>query len=134
LHLAARVTKMDESRGVCFAIEMGQIFRRIIATTILMLSAFAFCGCSTPPEQPPIVPPPPVAVAPAPEPPKSVMFDSDPKGEWNIFPDPTSGEVGVYHKGDYVGAVDGSEGEDPPMPHPKAQSGSDGDTAPEGYR
>ena len=48
------------------------------------------------------------------------MFDSDPKGEWNIFPDPTSGDIGVYHKGDYVGSVDGNEKDDPPAPHPNA--------------
>ena len=39
--------------------------------------------------------------------------------EWNLFPDPTTGRVEVYHKGDYVGAVTGDEpsSEDPPMPH-----------------
>ena len=42
------------------------------------------------------------------------MFDSDPNGEWNIFPDPTTGDVGVYHKGNYLGSVDGNESEDPP--------------------
>ncbi len=98
-----------------------------------MLSASALFACSSPPQQP-VIPPPLAAVAPAPEPPKSVMFDSDPKGEWNIFPDPTSGDVGVYHKGDYVGSVDGNEGEDPPVPHPKPQGGSSDDAAPEGYR
>ena len=81
-----------------------------------MLGASAFFGCSTPPEQP-VVTPPPVAVAPPPEPPKSVMFDSDPKGEWNIFPDPTTGHVDIYHEGKYVGAVTGDEKEDPPIPH-----------------
>ena len=96
---------------------MGQVFRRTAATTILMLGAFAFFGCTTPPEKPP-TPPIPVALAPAPEPPKSVMFDSDPNGDWNIFPDPTTGDVGVYHKGEYLGSVDDDEGEDPPLPHP----------------
>jgi hypothetical protein len=105
---------------------MGQVIRRTAVTTILMLGAFAFFGCTAPPEKAPT--PPPVAVAPAPEPPKSVMFDSDPKGDWNIFPDPTTGDVGVYHKGDYVGSVDGDEGEDPPLPHPKAQPNSDDDS------
>ena len=95
------------------------------------MGAFALGGCTAPPEKP-AVPPPPVAVAAPPDPPKSVMFDSDPKGEWNIFPDPTTGEVGVYHKGDYVGSVDGEEGEDPPLPRPKEQPKS-GD-APDGYR
>src|ERR1700730_4272645 len=111
---------------------MGQLSRLTAATTILMLSAVAFFGCAAPPEKPP-TPPPPVAVAPAPEPPKSVMFDSDPNGEWNLFPDPTTGDVGVYHKGDYLGSVDGDEDEDPPVPHPKAQRKSD-DDAPDGYR
>ena len=112
---------------------MGQVCRRTAATTILMLGAFAFFGCTTPPEKP--LTPPPVAIAPppAPEPPKSVMFDSDPNGDWNIFPDPTTGDVGVYHKGDYLGSIDGDEAEDPPQPHPKAQRKSGGD-APDGYR
>jgi hypothetical protein len=108
---------------------MGQVFSRTAGLGILMLGASAFFGCSTPPEQP-VVTPPPGAVAPPPEPPKSVMFDSDPKGEWNIFPDPTSGEIGVYHKGDYVGAVDGSENEDPPVPHPGKTSLPSDDDAP----
>jgi hypothetical protein len=112
---------------------MGQVFRRTAATTILMLGAVAFFGCTAPPEKPPAPPPIAVAPAPAPEPPKSVMFDSDPNGDWNIFPDPTSGDVGVYHKGQYLGSIDGDEGEDPPLPHPKAQPKSD-DDAPEGYR
>jgi hypothetical protein len=91
-----------------------------------MLGALAFFGCATPPEKPPPPPPPvpvapPIAAAPAPEPPKSVMFDSDPKGEWNIFPDPTNGDVGVYHKGEYLGSIDGDEKEDPPKPHPSAK-------------
>lgn len=98
---------------------------------LLMMGAFAFFGCTTPPEKPPT--PPPVAVAPPPEPPKSVMFDSDPNGEWNIFPDPTTGDVGVYHQGRYLGSVDGDEHEDPPVPHPNAQHKSD-DDAPNGYR
>ena len=108
---------------------MGQIFRRTAAATILVMGAFAFFGCTTPPEKPPT--PPPVAVAPAP--PKSVMFDSDPNGDWNIFPDPTTGDVGVYHQGQYLGSVDGNEGEDPPQLRPKAQPKSD-DDPPDGYR
>jgi hypothetical protein len=112
---------------------MVQVFRRTAATTILMLGAVAFFGCTAPPEKPPT--PPPVAVAPAPEPPKSVMFDSDPNGEWNIFPDPTTGDVGIYHKGQYLGSVDGDsdEGEEPPLPHAgKTQRKSD--DAPDRYR
>ena len=43
-----------------------------------------------------------------------------PPDDWNIFPDPTTGEVDVYHKGALVGAVNGTEPEtqDPPLPHP----------------
>ena len=41
-----------------------------------------------------------------------------PPDEWNICPDPTTGQVDIYHHGDYVGAVTGNEpaDEDPPMP------------------
>ncbi len=78
--------------------------------------------------------PPPAAAAPAPAPPKSVMFDSDPNGEWNLFPDPTTGDVGVYHKGQYLGSVDGNEGEDPPLPHSGKAQPKSNDDAPEGYR
>ena len=107
---------------------MGQVFfRRTAATPILMLSAFAFFGCTSPPEKP-VTPPPPVAAAP--EPPKSVMFDSDPNGEWNIFPDPTTGDVGVYHKGSYLGSVDGKEAEDPPAPHSSPNHPPDNDGQP----
>ena len=45
---------------------------------------------------------------------------SPPPDEWNLFPDPTTGEVEVYHKGNLVGAVTGNEPatQDPPEPHP----------------
>ncbi len=105
---------------------MEQVFRRSAASSILMLGAFAFCGCTSPPEKP-VTPPPPVV---APQPPKSVMFDSDPNGEWNIFPDPTTGDVGVYHKGDYLGSVNGKEDEDPPTPHPSPNRPPDNDGQP----
>jgi hypothetical protein len=118
---------MDQSRLMFVRTEMGQIFTRTAAAMILTLGALALYGCSTPAEKPVETPPPPVAVAPAPEPSKSVMFDSDPKGEWNIFPDPTSGDIGVYHKGDYVGSVDGSEKDDPPAPHPSPNHRPDDD-------
>jgi len=98
---------------------MRQISRSIALSVTLMTGALALFGCSAPPEKAPApAPPPPVATAPSPEPPKSVMFDSDPHGDWNIFPDPTTGDVGVYHKGQYVGSVDGHEDDDPPEPHP----------------
>jgi hypothetical protein len=99
-----------------------------IAAILMTGAAVAFFGCSAPPEKP-ATPPPPVAAAPAPspEPPKSVMFDSDPNGDWNIFPDPTTGDVGVYHKGSYVGSVDGEEHDDPPTPHPSPKHHPDND-------
>jgi len=100
---------------------------------LLLLGAIAFFGCSAPPEK--LQTPPPVAVvAPAPQPPKSVMFDSDPNGEWNIFPDPTTGEVGVYHKGNYQGSINGSEKEDPPIPHATKPDSDSDDNAPDNYR
>jgi hypothetical protein len=99
----------------------------------LLLGAFAFFGCTAPPEKSP-TPPAVAVVAPAPEPPKSVMFDSDPNGEWNIFPDPTTGEVGVYHKGNYQGSINGTEKEDPPIPHGSKPDSDSDDNAPENYR
>jgi len=104
---------------------MGQFFRHILRTTLLTAGAIVFVGCATPPA--PTTPPPVAAAAPAP--PKSVMFDSDPNGDWNIFPDPTTGDVGVYHKGSYVGSVDGNEHDDPPVPHPSPKHPPD-DTTP----
>jgi len=46
--------------------------------------------------------------------------DAPPPDEWNLFPDPTTGRVDVYHEGEYVGAVTGNEpaDPDPPIPHP----------------
>jgi hypothetical protein len=43
-----------------------------------------------------------------------------PPDEWNLLPDPTTGQVDVYHQGGYVGSVTGNEPaeEDPPIPHP----------------
>ncbi len=91
-----------------------------IAIVLMMLS-----GCSVAPE--PLPPPAPQpAVNTAPPPPAhetaekpNLMFDSDPNGEWNIFPDPTTGKVGVYHKGEYLGSITGDEpqNQDPPIPH-----------------
>ena len=107
---------------------MGQFSSRTAVSMIVALGASALFGCSTPPEKPPE--PPPIAAAPAPPPPKSVMFESDPNGDWNIFPDPTTGDVGVYHKGGYVGSVDGAEKEDPPAPHPSPNHPKDDDDAP----
>ncbi len=47
----------------------------------------------------------PVAVAPPPS-----------ADEWNIFPDPLSGRVEVYHNGEDVGSVTGEETDEPPVP------------------
>ncbi len=82
-----------------------------------MGAAFAACSAQqpAPPPQPPPVPV--VAVAPVAQP---VKEQPDPlMQDWNIFPDPTSGKVEVYHDGAYVGAVTGDEpgNEDPPLPH-----------------
>ena len=102
---------------------MGQFLRLTAVPILFVLSALAFFACTTPPEEP--VRP---ALAPAPAPPKSVMFDSDPNGDWNIFPDPTTGDVGVYHKGQYVGSVDGDEHDDPPAPHQSQSHRPDDDS------
>lgn len=81
-------------------------------------------GCSVAPEALPPAPQPVVKPVPPPAPAETaqtpnVMFDSDPNGEWNIFPDPTTGNVGVYHKGEYLGSITGDEpqNQDPPVPH-----------------
>ena len=70
----------------------------------------AVVSCSTPA---PSAPPPPD--------PRTYMPPGDlpPPDEWNLFPDPTTGQVDVYHHGEYVGAVTGNEpeDEDPPIPH-----------------
>jgi hypothetical protein len=90
-------------------------------SSIAGVLAFALCatlgaGCSTP-QTPAAIPPPApvpvVATAPVKRTPDPLMQD------WNIFPDPTTGKVEVYHKGAYVGAVTGDEpeSEDPPVPH-----------------
>lgn len=75
---------------------------------VLLAGAFALSGCSAASAP---------AVAPPPRPPATEAFESDPNGEWNIFPDPTTGEVGIYRDGEYLGAITGDEPEDPPIPH-----------------
>lgn len=42
---------------------------------------------------------------------------------WNIFPDPTTGEIAVYHNGKYMGVITGNEPGDPPMPHKAGANG-----------
>jgi hypothetical protein len=99
---------------------MGLRMKSVLRAIPLYASIGWFGACSAPPQ--PAAPAPdtskPIQVQP------SAMFQSDPNQEWNIFPDPTTGEVGVYHKGDYVGSITGNETEDPPTPH-KTQPGED---------
>jgi hypothetical protein len=78
---------------------------------LIALPLLAMVSCSTtPPPAPP--PPQPIVYAVPPDPP--------PPDEWNLFPDPTTGQVDVYHQGNYVGSVTGNEpaDQDPPIPHP----------------
>ena len=113
---------------------MARSFRHTAVPIFLLMGAVAFFGCSAAPQNPPAPPAEPVSVAPPPpiaaNPPKAVMFDSDPNGDWNIFPDPTTGEVGVYHKDQYLGAIDGQEKEDPPLPHDSKRDRDSVDDAP----
>jgi hypothetical protein len=87
---------------------MNKIWR-LFSAAALIPAAIAFSGCYPPAPPPPA--PAPVIVAP----PQPVA--SKPEDDWNIFPDPTTGHVEVYHEGKYVGAVTGDEKEDPPIPH-----------------
>jgi hypothetical protein len=66
------------------------------------------------------------AAAPPPPAPEAVVYmppsADPPPDEWNLLPDPTTGQVDVYHKGGYIGSVTGDEpaDQDPPIPHPVA--------------
>ncbi len=96
-----------------------------VLSSSMLLVLMMLPGCSVAPEpappsapetvvnRPPVSPPAETAQKP------SVMFESDPNGDWNIFPDPTTGNVGVYHKGEYLGSITGEEpqNQDPPLPH-----------------
>ncbi len=79
---------------------------------IPLLLTLAIASCST-------TPPPP---APAPAPIVYMPHDPNPPppDEWNLLPDPTTGQVDVYHQGGYIGSVTGNEpaDQDPPIPHP----------------
>jgi hypothetical protein len=80
---------------------------------VTMLSACASTAPETPPP-PPLPTPSPTPVAAA----TAVPIAANPKqDEWNIFPDPTTGRIEVYHYGVYVGSITGDEKEDPPLPH-----------------
>jgi hypothetical protein len=84
---------------------------RKIPLALSIFFSFAIASCAaTPPPAPP--PQPIVYMPPDPNPP--------PPDEWNLFPDPTTGQVDVYHKGGYIGSVTGNEPaeQDPPIPHP----------------
>jgi hypothetical protein len=76
------------------------------------MMAIAIASCSAAPPAP-AAPAPVVYVPPA---------EGPAPDEWNLFPDPTTGNVDVYHKGEYVGAITGNEpaDQDPPIPHPVA--------------
>ncbi|MBV8140282.1 MAG: hypothetical protein JO121_32285 [Deltaproteobacteria bacterium] len=95
----------------------------IVRTVVLGGFAVGISSCATspPPEPPPA--PLPVVAAPAPVPAAPTSPDQD----WNIFPDPTTGTIDIYHKGDYVGVIDGSEPkeQDPPLPHKPDRPPSD---------
>jgi len=77
---------------------------------LALFSSLAFASCATTPPAAP-VPAPIVYMPPDPNPP--------PPDEWNLLPDPTTGQVDVYHQGGYVGSVTGNEpaDQDPPIPH-----------------
>ncbi len=92
------------------------------ALATLAAAAYGFAGCAATapvaprPEAPPInVSATPVPVAPA----QSGQADNG----WNIFPDPTTGEIAVYHNGKYMGVITGNEPGDPPMPHKAGANG-----------
>jgi hypothetical protein len=96
--------------------QMNSITRRLHWFLVPIVGAVVAAGCSSPPEPAPVSPstPAPVAVAPTPAP-RAQSADQD----WNIFPDPTTGTVDIYHKGQYVGEITGNEPaeQDPPVPH-----------------
>jgi len=83
---------------------------------MVVLGGFA-AGASTCSTSPP--PEPPAATVPVVSVPPPVQAVTNPDQDWNIFPDPTTGTIDIYHKGDYVGVIDGSEPkeQDPPLPH-----------------
>ena len=78
-----------------------------LALPIFFSIAIASCAATPPPPAPP--PEPIVDMPPDPNPP--------PPDEWNLLPDPTTGQVDVYHQGGYVGSVTGKEptDQDPPF-------------------
>jgi hypothetical protein len=93
---------------------------RILEMVVLAGAAAVAATCASPPPPEPPAPVPVVAISPPPQP-------DPPPDEWNIFPDPTTGKIDVYHKGAYMGAIDGTEPteQDPPMPHKSEDPGFD---------
>ncbi|MGO9449924.1 MAG: hypothetical protein ACLQDV_02585 [Candidatus Binataceae bacterium] len=96
-----------------------KIVRVAILPAAIMLGC-AGCTPSAPPEPPPA--PVPVAVA-SPSP----AVNRSPDQDWNIFPDPTTGTIDIYHKGEYLGVITGNEpaDQDPPLPHKPVDPGFD---------
>jgi hypothetical protein len=89
-----------------------------VALNALIAAALAgVAGCATraqPPSQALAAAPPLAIGAPPPD-----AASDDMMRQWNLFPDPTTGHVEVYHEGKYVGAITGDEpaSQDPPLPH-----------------
>ncbi|MHB8384023.1 MAG: hypothetical protein ACYDC3_16970 [Candidatus Binataceae bacterium] len=85
-----------------------------------VMGAAFLAGCSTPQAAAPAAAPATIPVAAAAPVAQPVKEEPDPLMQgWNLFPDPTTGKVEVYHRGQYEGAVTGDEpaNEDPPVPH-----------------
>ena len=76
----------------------------------LIIASILACGCASAP--------PPAPTPAAFELPKDLPPPPAPD-EWNILPNPTTGEVEIYHRGQYAGVIDGTEpgNQDPPAPH-----------------
>ena len=86
--------------------------QRISRAAFPLLLSITVAGCFATPPPPAPAPAGVVYMPPDPNPP--------PPDEWNLLPDPTTGQVDVYHSGGYVGSVTGDEpkDQDPPVPHP----------------
>ena len=81
---------------------MTELRRKIpLAALVLALATLAECATAPPPKPAPELPAAPAASAP---------------DEWNIFPDPLSGRVEVYHNGEDIGSITGDETDEPPVP------------------
>ena len=87
--------------------------RTKLAIGILSGAGLLVASCAATPPPAPRAQPEAFLAAPV------ARMPAPPPDEWNIFPDPTTGQVDVYHEGDYVGAITGKEpgSDDPPMPH-----------------